>query len=99
MFQKAFATARALCGDLIEAEIIRRSIEGIDEPVYQGGRLVGFVRKYSDRLLELAAKAALPEKYREKFEHSGPGGGPIPVTRVVFGGRYAPGGDVKSGTP
>jgi hypothetical protein len=89
-FQKAFAAAKVLAGDLIENEIIRRAIVGVDEPVFQQGRLVGFVRRYSDKLLELAAKATMPERYRERHEFSGPGGGPIAVTSVRFGGRYLP---------
>jgi hypothetical protein len=51
----------------IEHEIYRRAQEGWDEPIYGGRhreRIVGTVRKYSDRLLELRAKALLPA-YRE----------------------------------
>lgn len=51
----------------IEHEIYRRAQEGWDEPIF-GGRhreqIVGTVRRYSDRLLELRAKALLPA-YRE----------------------------------
>lgn len=51
----------------IEHEIFRRAQEGWDEPIYGGRhreRVVGTVRKYSDRLLELRARALLPA-YRE----------------------------------
>ena len=89
VFRTALTAAQALACDLLEAEIVRRAVEGIDEPVYQQGRLVGFVRKYSDRLLELAVKGGLPEKYRERFEHTGAGGAPLfalPMTcRVDLG--------------
>lgn len=51
----------------IEHEIYRRSTEGVEEPVY-GGKyketVVGTVRRYSDRLLELRARAMLPA-YRD----------------------------------
>lgn len=51
----------------VEHEIYRRSTEGVDEPVY-GGKyretVVGTVRRYSDRLLELRARALLPA-YRD----------------------------------
>lgn len=51
----------------VEHELYRRAQEGWDEPIY-GGRhrekIVGTVRRYSDRLLELRAKALLPA-YRE----------------------------------
>lgn len=52
----------------VEHELFRRAQEGWDEPVY-GGRykeqIVGTVRRYSDRLLEMRARALLPE-YRDK---------------------------------
>lgn len=51
----------------IEHELYRRAQEGWEEPIF-GGRhkekIVGTVRKYSDRLLELRARAMLPQ-YRE----------------------------------
>lgn len=51
----------------VEHELYRRAQEGWEEPIY-GGRhrekIVGTVRRYSDRLLELRAKALLPA-YRE----------------------------------
>jgi hypothetical protein len=52
----------------VEHELFRRAQEGWEEPIY-GGRyketVVGTVRRYSDRLLELRAKALLPA-YRDK---------------------------------
>lgn len=52
----------------VESELHRRAVEGWEEPIY-GGRhreqIVGTVRRYSDRLLELRAKALLPE-YRDR---------------------------------
>lgn len=52
----------------VEHELYRRAQEGWDEPVY-GGRykeqVVGTVRRYSDRLLEMRARALLPA-YRDK---------------------------------
>jgi len=51
----------------VEHELYRRAQEGVEEPIF-GGRhkekIVGTVRRYSDRLLELRAKALLPA-YRE----------------------------------
>lgn len=51
----------------IEHEIYRRAQEGYDEPVFGGKfreQVVGTVRRYSDRLLELRARALLPA-YRD----------------------------------
>lgn len=42
-----------------------RAIQGVEEPVYFKGAIVGYIRKYSDRLLELHAKRHCPE-YRDK---------------------------------
>lgn len=49
----------------VEMELHRRAVLGWDEPVYQRGERVGTVRKYSDRLLELRAKALMPN-YRDR---------------------------------
>ena len=59
----------------VECELHRRAVEGWEEPIYGGKykeRIVGTTRRYSDRLLELRAKALLPE-YREhrKVEMAG----------------------------
>ena len=62
-WDEAVDTARAD----IEHEIYRRAQEGFEEPVF-GGKyretVVGTVRRYSDRLLELRARALLPA-YRD----------------------------------
>jgi hypothetical protein len=50
----------------LEGTADQRAIDGWDEPVYQGGELVGTRRRYSDRLLELRLKAERPDKYRER---------------------------------
>lgn len=63
----------------LEQEAYRRAMYGCNEPVYQGGNLVGHIQRYSDTLTIFLLKARRPEKYRERqsIEHSGPGGGPI----------------------
>jgi hypothetical protein len=66
-FATAWAEALDVARAEIEHEIYRRSTEGYEEPVF-GGKyketIVGTVRRYSDRLLELRARALLPE-YRD----------------------------------
>lgn len=89
-FSAAYLEATEDAGDRCEAEVHRRAVEGWDEPVYQGGKRVGTIRKYSDRLLELRVKALRPDKYRERIEHTGDKGGPIKLqkmVRVVFNTR------------
>lgn len=79
-FAERFHVAEAQANDAIDAEIHRRAITGTLKPVYQGGKKVGSIREYSDTLLIFLAKSRM-EKYRDttKHEHSGPGGGPIPL--------------------
>ena len=53
--------------DIIESEIFRRAITGNKKPVYYQGAECGYVREYSDRMLELYAKRHIPE-YRDKHQ-------------------------------
>ena len=73
--------------DLAETEMVRRGIQGWDEPIFgklpgkdTGTGQVGVIRRFSDRMLELTLKSRRPEKFRERFEHSGPKGKPISFT-------------------
>lgn len=59
--------AKARYRDGLHTEAHRRGAEGWDEPVYQGGREVGKVRKHSDRMLELLLKRHIPE-FRDKLD-------------------------------
>lgn len=66
-FKDAFEDARQAANDTLRREIHRRAVEGWEEPVYQGGNLVGYTRKYSDTLLIFQAKARMPE-YRDRMD-------------------------------
>jgi hypothetical protein len=80
-YQAWFSEAQDDVGDTLEREAIRRAHDGVRKPVYQGGKRVGFIQEYSDTLLIFLLKGLRPEKYRERFEHSGPGkGGAILVS-------------------
>lgn len=86
-YKAAFAVAKEVAVEQLEAEAWRRGVFGVDEPVYQGGKRVGTVRRYSDSLLHGQLNAHAPEKYRQRgsFEHSGPGGKPMQTeTKVTF---------------
>lgn len=71
-----------------EAEAWKRATDGTVEDVYgalgnnQGTGVVGQKRVKSDTMLIFMLKGAAPEKYRERFEHSGPAGGPIQIAEV-----------------
>ena len=49
--------------DSVEDEVVRRAVLGVDEPIYQGGLLVGHKTRYSDALL-MYWLSAHRKKYR-----------------------------------
>ena len=71
--------------DLLEGEARRRAYQGTVRDVFYQGERCGFVREYSDGLLQFLLKSHRPHKYRERHEFSGPDGGPIvqEVRRVI----------------
>ena len=60
--------AKDALSDALEAEATRRATRGVQQPVYQAGRLVGYRTEYSDALLVLLLKANRTDRYREKLE-------------------------------
>jgi hypothetical protein len=78
-FRETYEEARGRHPDQLEAEALRRAVDGVDEPVFHDGEVVGHVRKYSDRLLMAILKARHPA-YRERVEHTGADGAPLEVT-------------------
>ena len=49
-----------------EEALHERAVEGIDEPMVNHlGQIVGYKKKYSDRLLEVQLKALDPDKYKD----------------------------------
>ena len=84
-FTKQWDEAIEEAMDAMELEVHRRAMNGVEEPVYYQGQVVGTVRKYSDNLLMFMTKAHRPEKYRDHHvvETSAPGGGPIQVEHQV----------------
>jgi hypothetical protein len=78
-----------------EGEAWRRAVEGETVPVFGslgsdpdtgkplGTGVVGTKIERSDNLLTFMLRAAKPDKYRERVEHSGPGGGPLPVQILI----------------
>lgn len=71
-YRRAFEAARDEAADRLEMEARRRAEEGWQEPVYQGGILVGTKRKYSDRLLLALLEAHHPQFGKKlKVTHDG----------------------------
>ena len=67
-YAAAFAEAELAAINAMEAEARRRAVEGVNKPVFQGGKHVGDITEYSDQLLMFLLKAALPDKYRERVD-------------------------------
>jgi AcrR family transcriptional regulator len=70
-FAAAWDDAWEAGADVVSDEIRRRAIEGVEEPLVSGGKIVGSVRRFSDRLLELEAKRRRPGEYRESVKVEG----------------------------
>jgi hypothetical protein len=51
-----------------ESEMWRRHLDGVEEPVYYQGHLVGTKRVFSDTAGIFMLKGAMPSKYRERVE-------------------------------
>lgn len=79
-FAEDWDRAREIGAAALESEAIRRAVEGWLEPIYHDGEIVGYVRKYSDRLIEFLLRGAMPEKYRERHELSGRVDGNLTLT-------------------
>jgi hypothetical protein len=59
-FRTAFEDALAQAPDLLEEEAYRRAVSGVVKPVFFAGKVVGAVREYSDRLLQVMLQARHP---------------------------------------
>ena len=70
IFGEAFELAKKAYGDLLQKEIHRRAVEGVESPIinYRDNCVVPGVkeRKFSDKLLELHVKRHVPE-YRDRL--------------------------------
>lgn len=81
-FRKAWDDAEASGTDLLEQEAWRRAHDGNTKPVFHKGEVVGHVREYSDPLTMFLLKGRRPEKYNDRKELTGLGGGPLQVESV-----------------
>ncbi len=71
-FQERLRQAKEAAADLIESEIYRRAVEGVDKPAgWYKGVAGGVVREFSDVLAMFLLKGLRPETYRERVELRG----------------------------
>ena len=77
-FAKAWEDAMEVAVDKWEEEVIRRGVHGVEKPVLYQGKVVGAIKEYSDRMLELLMSAHRPEKYgKNRVEMTGKDGKPL----------------------
>ena len=69
-FAEAWDLALQAAGDVLEEAAINRAVEGVLEPNYYKGEVVGYTPKYSDSLLMFVLKKIRPE-YRDTGGHGG----------------------------
>lgn len=55
----------------LESEAVRRAVEGVNEPVYYRGDVVGYKKVYSDQLLMFLLKGNKSDKYGQKINVEG----------------------------
>jgi hypothetical protein len=67
-YRAAFETAKEEACDSLVEEARRRAHEGVEEPVYWQGAVVGTTRRYSDNLLMFLIKGQRPEVYRDQWK-------------------------------
>ncbi len=66
-FADQVAQAKEIYMELILQEVHRRGVEGIDAPIVYRGKVVGTIKKYSDRMLAVLVKHYDPE-YRQRYD-------------------------------
>jgi hypothetical protein len=81
-YQQAFEDAMEQFADLVRETVKNRAIFGTQHEIWFKGVMVGYRYEYSDRLLELQAKAKCPE-FREKHELTGPNGSALKIEVVT----------------
>lgn len=79
-FAAAMREAGIQATEALEREAWRRAKDGIPEPVFQHGKLVGSIQRYSDNLLMFLLRARAPERYRDRVDVS-----VTPVIKAVAG--------------
>lgn len=70
--------------DLLEQAARRRAIDGWEEPVYQGGQLIGSKTVYSDSLLALLLKGRRKSVFADRTELTGANGGPVKTQQIII---------------
>lgn len=70
--------------DRLEAEAVRRAVDGVEEPYFYQGEQRGASRKYSDQLLMFLLKSRRPDRFAVGGAGEEDGSGQTGVGPVVF---------------
>lgn len=68
-YAEQFDALGPLVLNILEDEAHRRAVDGVDKPVWQGGKKMGTVKEYSDTLMIVLLKARAPEKYKDRVQN------------------------------
>jgi hypothetical protein len=82
-FREAFKIASEDSTDMIEHAVRVRAMAGVKRTVYYKGKPIGSETEFSDTCAIFLLKAYRPEKFRERYELTGAGGGPIEVSNPI----------------
>lgn len=74
-FAKRWDRHLSLGIDRLQDDALRRAVDGVERPVWRGGKKVGTVQQYDNRLLQFLLRAHRPEIYAEKKQGGVP---PLP---------------------
>jgi DNA-binding transcriptional regulator YdaS (Cro superfamily) len=72
-FAKAWAEAIEIATDTLEEEARRRAMDGVDRPQFYQGKICGYIKEYSDKLMDTLLAAHRPAKYRPSMLDLPPG--------------------------
>jgi hypothetical protein len=84
-FDREVRAARDVATTILVDTAWTRAVHGMPKPIYQGGKLVGYVQEYSDGMLAMLLKAYLPELFKDRVatELTGANGGAVKVQDMM----------------
>lgn len=83
-YVERFEDAHEAFCETLEAAARQRAVEGVTDPIYWQGEEVGGKLKFSDSLLMFLLKGAMPDKYADRKQVSGPGGAPLEIVEEII---------------
>ena len=71
VFARQFEDAKEAATDVLEGECRRRAVDGVAEPIYFQGGVVGHVQRYSDACLLALLNAYRPDRFKRRHGQAG----------------------------